>query len=226
VIGRNRLFIIAACAVFATPQSQGQDQDLASLHQFNGFLEVNSKTRVMLHSRVRFDNNISDFFQFRTGPILFYDWKKRLQWQAGYYLVEQRSSDTLVTIQRPWVGAQIRAYGNGRFNVDWRNLLERHRYSGPGDFTRFRTRTMFNFQPKVGWQPYASAEALALKGHVIGRYTIGLNFATAGGHLFGAGYEFRQDVGKPGAHIIATMMQFRLRGPRERQTPGRSEVPQ
>ncbi len=180
----------------------------------------------MLHSRVRFYNNISDFFQFRTGPILFYDWKKRLQWQAGYYLVEQQGPKEVVSIQRPWAGAQIRAFGNGRFSVDWRNLIERHILLGPGDFTRFRTRAMANIQPKVGWQPYASAEALALKGHVIGRYTTGVNYATLGGNLFGVGYEYRQDVGRPGAHIIATMMQFRLRGPGERQKPGRSEVPQ
>lgn len=218
--------VLAAGLILLPLACNAEDQDLASLHQFNGYIQLNEKTRLMLHSRVRFYNNISDFFQLRTGPIMFYDWKKRIQVQAGYYLVEQRSSDTLVTIQRPWAGVQIRAYGNGRFSVDWRNLLERHMISGPGDFTRFRTRVMTNFQPKVGWQPYASAEALALKGHVIGRYTTGLNYATMRGNLFGVGYEYRHEVDRPGSHIIATMMQFRLRGPGGRQKPGRSEVPQ
>lgn len=217
---------LAACLVLMPSCVSAGDRDVASLHQFNGNIELNSKLRLMLHNRIRFNHNVSDFFQFRTGPIVFWDWKPRLQWQAGYYLLEQRSINTLVTIQRPWAGAQIRAYGNGRFSMDWRNLLERHRFSGPGDFTRFRTRIMMNFQPKTGWQPYASAEALALRGTVIGRYTAGMNFATAGGHLIGLGYEFRQDVGNPGAHIIATIIQFRVRGEKERQKPGRTEVPQ
>ena len=126
MIGRNRLFIIAAFAAFATPQSRAEDQDLASLHQFNGYIQLNEKTRLMLHSRVRFDNNISDFFQFRTGPIIVLRLEKRLQLQAGYYLVEQRaqrnSGHDTTTLGR----GQIRVLGNGRFSVDWRNLLERH----------------------------------------------------------------------------------------------------
>jgi hypothetical protein len=216
----------AACLILLPQAAVGEDQDLASLHQFNGMAQLRRKLRLVLHSRIRFNNNISDFFQFRAGPILFWDWKPRLQWQTGYYIVEQRSGTDTVTIQRPWAGAQIRAYENGRFGVDWRNLIERHMISGPGDFTRFRTRAMVNFTPKVGWQPFISAEALVLKGTAVGRYTGGLNYATAGGHLIGLGYEFRQDVGRPGAHVIATFMQFRLRGPRERQKPGASEVPQ
>lgn len=180
----------------------------------------------MLHTRLRFNHDLGDFFQFRAGPIVFWDWKKRLQWQAGYYWVAQQGEREVVEIQRPWAGAQIRAYGNGRFSIDWRNLLERHIFAGPGDFTRFRTRAMTNFQPKVGWQPYASAEALALRGHVIGRFTAGLNYATAAGHVFGAGYEFRPDVRRPGSHILSTFVQFQLGGTRERQKPGAAEVPQ
>ena len=221
----NRLFIFAALALSSLPVL-GEDQDLASLHQFNGNLRLSEKLRLMLHSRVRFNHDLGDFFQFRAGPIMFWDWRKRLQWQAGYYWVAQQGDKEVVEIQRPWAGAQIRAYGNGRFSVDWRNLVERHLLVGPGDFTRFRTRAMATFQPKLGWQPYGSAEAVALKGHVMGRYTAGMNFATAGGHLFGVGYEFRQDLWRPGSHIIATMMQFRLRGPRGRQKPGKGEVPQ
>lgn len=216
----------AAILLLAPLKAPAQDRDLASLHQFNGTVEFTPKVRLVAHSRFRFNHDISDFQQFRTGPIVFWDWKRRLQWQAGYYWLEQREGSSILTVHRPWAGAQIRVVGNGRFSVDWRNLLERHMFPGPEDFTRFRTRAMMNFQPKVGWQPYASAEALALKGTVIGRYTAGMNYATGSGHLIGAGYEFRQEVGRPGAHIIATLLQFRLRGPKRTQKPGRTEVPQ
>lgn len=219
-------FVSGLLVALLSQCAMGADRDFASLHQFNGSIQIRPKLRVVLHSRLRFDHNVSDFYQFRAGPILFWDWKPRLQWQAGYYLLEQRSSGDTVTIQRPWAGVQVRALDRGRLSVDWRNLLERHLLSGLTDFTRFRTRAMLNFQPKVGWQPYASAEALALRGHVIGRYTAGVNYATEGGHLFGFGYEFRQDVGRPGSHIIATMVQFRMFGGRGRQKPGATEVPQ
>ena len=205
---------------------QAEDRDLASLHQFNVLFQTQRKGRLLLHSRIRLNDNLGDFYQFRAGPIFYYDWTDRLQSLAGYYLVEQRSDGTLTTIQRLWVGAQIKAYRRGKAGLDWRTLVERHLYSGPGDFTRVRTRAMANFQPRGGWQPYASAEALALKGHVIGRYTAGLNYATESGHLFGFGYEFRQDVGKPGAHVIATIVQFRISGPQRREKPGGAEVPQ
>ena len=149
-----------------------------------------------------------------------------MQWLAGYYLIEQRSNNTFVTIQRPWFGASINTYRGQRLQVDWRTLLERHMFSGPGDYTRSRTRAMATFQPKSSWQPYVSAEALALKGHVIGRYTAGLNYATEGGHLFGVGYEFRQDVGKPGSHFLATLIQFHIAGPRKREKPAEAEAPE
>jgi hypothetical protein len=95
-----------------------------------------------------------------------------------------------------------------------------------GDFTRFRTRAITNFQPKSRWQPYASAEALALKGHVIGRYAAGLNYATERGHLFGFGYEFRQDIDKPGSHFLTTLIQFQITGPRKREKPADEEAPE
>lgn len=180
----------------------------------------------MWHNRIRFFNDISDFYQFRTGPIVYYDWNPRLQLLAGYYLLQQRSNVTFQTIQRPWAGAQFRVWKRDKASVDWRNLLERHAYSGPGDFTRVRSRAMVNLQPRAGWQPYASAEGLALQGHVVGRYTAGVNYATEQGHLIGFGYEFRQTVGGPGSHFIATLLQFQIRGPRRREKPGEAEAPQ
>jgi hypothetical protein len=81
------------------------------------------------------------------------------------------------------------------------------------------------FQPKSSWQPYASVEALVLKGHVIGRYATGLNYATGQGH-YGLGYEFRQDVGKPGSHFLTTLIQFQILGPRKREKPDEAEAPE
>ena len=141
--------LIAALAALAG-SGQAQEQDVASLHQFNLLAEINDNFRVMLHNRVRFYNDISEFLQYWTGPVLFYDWKPRLQWQAGYYVIEQRSNDTFVTIQRPWLGASVTAYGNDKLKLDWRTLAERHIYSGHGDFTRVRTRAMANFLTKSG----------------------------------------------------------------------------
>jgi hypothetical protein len=203
-----------------------QEQDWASLHQFNGYVRVKPKVSVMLHSRFRFNDNLSDFYQFRTGPIVFYEWKPRFQWQAGYYFTEQRSDDSFQTIQRIWAGAQIRVHEGDRVSLDWRTLVERFAYSGPGDFMRYRTRAMAYFRPRMGWQPYASAEALALQGHVIGRYTVGVNYATEAGHIFGLAYEFRQDVGKPGTHVIATLLQFKVLGVRTRQRGDDVDAPE
>jgi hypothetical protein len=203
-----------------------EDRDLASLHQLNANFVVKPKLTLMLHSRYRFNDNLSDFFQLRTGPIVFWNWKPRVQGQAGYYYVEQRTSDSFQTIQRPWAGGQIRVREGELVDLDWRTLVERHIFGGPGDFMRYRTRGMAYFRARKGWQPYASAEALALRGHVIGRYTVGMNYATEGGHLFGFGYEFRQDVGKPGTHIIATLVQFRALGRRSRPRGDDAEAPQ
>jgi len=221
---KKALTIMAALAALGV-SGQAQDRDVASLHQFNFFVTPKSNLRVMLHNRIRFNNDISDFLQYRTGPIVSYDWKPRLQLMSGYYLIQQRSEDTFITIQRPWFGASVKTYGSEKLRVDWRTLLERHIYIGPGDFTRFRTRAITNFQPKSRWQPYASAEALALKGSVIGRYAAGMNYATDRGHLFGIGYEFRQDIGKPGSHFLTTLIQFQISGPRKRERPTQEEAP-
>ena len=223
-ITKKALTIMAALAALGV-SGQAQDRDVASLHQFNFFVATKGNLRVMLHNRVRFYNDISDFLQYRTGPIVSYDWKPRLQLMSGYYLIQQRSNDTFITIQRPWFGASIKTYGSEKLRVDWRTLLERHIYIGPGDFTRFRTRAITNFQPKSRWQPYASAEALAMKGNVIGRYAAGMNYATDRGHLFGIGYEFRQDIGKPGSHFLTTLIQFQISGPRKREKPTEEEAP-
>ena len=213
-------------ALSATAVLAQDNRDVASLHQFNLLAEINSNFRVMLHNRVRLYNDISEFLQYRIGPVLFYDWKPRIQLQAGYYLTEQRSKDTFVTIQRPWFGASLSTYRSEKLRVDWRTLVERHLYSGAGDFTRVRSRGIANFNPKSSWQPYASVEVLALKGNIIGRYATGLNYATEKGHLVGAGYEFRQDVGKPGSHFLTTLIQFQILGPRKREKPDEAEAPE
>jgi hypothetical protein len=221
---KKTLTILAALIALAVA-GQAQDRDVASLHQFNFFVATSGKLRLMLHNRVRFYNDISDFLQYRTGPIVSYDWKPQVQLMSGYYLIQQRSNDTFITIQRPWFGASVKTYGSDKLRVDWRTLLERHIYIGPGDFTRSRTRAITNFQPKSRWQPYASAEALALKGHVIGRYAAGLNYATERGHLFGFGYEFRQDIDKPGSHFLTTLIQLQITGPWKREKPTEEEAP-
>jgi Protein of unknown function (DUF2490) len=225
MITKKTVTIMAAIAALAV-SGRAQDRDVASLHQFNVFVATKGNLRVMLHNRVRFYNDISDFLQYRTGPIVSYDWKPQVQLMSGYYLIQQRSNETFITIQRPWIGASINTYRSKRLRVDWRTLLERHIYIGPGDFMRFRTRAITNFQPKSRWQPYASAEALALKGTVIGRYAAGMNYATDRGHSFGIGYEFRQDIGKPGSHFLMTLIQFQITGPRKREKPTEEEAPE
>ncbi len=225
MIRGNRLLAAATVALGALPML-GEDRDLTSLHQFNGVVRVKEKLQLTLHTRVRFNHDLMDFSQFRLGPIIFWDWKRRLQWQAGYYWVAQQEAREVIDAQRAWAGAQIRMYESRRFSIGWRNLLERHVLAGSGDFTRFRTRGLVNFQPKAGWQPYASTEALALRGRVIGRYAVGINYATARGHLFGLGYEFRPEIGRPGSHVITTIMEFRIGRGHERQKPGKAEAPQ
>ena len=82
MITKKTLTIMAALTALAV-SGQAQDRDVASLHQFNFFVPTSSNLRVMLHNRVRFYNDISDFLQYRTGPILSYDWKPRVQLMAG-----------------------------------------------------------------------------------------------------------------------------------------------
>ena len=224
---RSKTLRLITLLTLATPLALSEDRDLASLHQVNILSRTRRNTRLMLHNRFRFYNDLSEFYQFRSGAIVYHDWKPRVQVLAGYYLLQQRADDSsFQTVQRPWAGAQVSVYERGKASLDWRNLVERHIYTGPGDFMRYRSRAMANFQPRGGWQPYAGAEALALKGHVIGRYSVGVNYATERGHLLGFGYEFRQDVGNPGTHFISTMVQFQVSGPRRREKPGEADAPQ
>jgi hypothetical protein len=101
MITKKTLTIMAAIAALAV-SGRAQDRDVASLHQFNFFVATKGNLRVMLHNRVRFYNDISDFLQYRTGPIVSYDWKPQVQLMSGYYLIQQRSNETFITIQRPW----------------------------------------------------------------------------------------------------------------------------
>jgi hypothetical protein len=73
----NAIETLALIVVLAASGAAGraEDRDVASLHQFNLLAENSSNFRVMLHNRVRFYNDLSDSFQYRTGPILFYDRK-------------------------------------------------------------------------------------------------------------------------------------------------------
>jgi hypothetical protein len=190
------------------------DDDIQSLSVFNGNLNLSPTLTLQIHSRVRTNNDLSQFFQVRTGPIVFWQWKPRVQWIGGYYFLNQHYPDDFYHANhRVFGGAQFRLINRGTTALDWRKLLERHIDTLPSDFTRVRSRMTLSRLPKQGWQPFGMTEGLALRGKVIGRFGTGLNYATEGGHLFGFGYEYRMELGR-NAHVITTMMQFGVNAPK------------
>ena len=119
---RNTTLLFAMGLAMLSVPGRAQDQDLGSLHQFNFLSQRGERFRIMLHTRTRFFNNIGEFSQFRAGPILYWDWKPKLQVQAGYYVGTQRSDDTFRTLQRPFAGTQIRVWSGHGLVSDWRTL--------------------------------------------------------------------------------------------------------
>ena len=63
---KTTLILIVALAASGV-SGCAQDRDVASLHQFNLLADISSNFRVILHNRVRFYNDIRDFFRYRMG---------------------------------------------------------------------------------------------------------------------------------------------------------------
>jgi hypothetical protein len=82
MVTKKTLTLIVALAASGA-SGRADDNDVASLHQVNLLADISSNFRVTLHNRVRFYNDLSDFYQYRTGPILF--------WARNYKSIGERS---------------------------------------------------------------------------------------------------------------------------------------
>ena len=197
--------------------------DFGSLHQFNGAINTSDNVQILLHSRYRTDNHLSNFAQFRFGPVVNWTLTPKVQVQAGAYYLRQDAGQGTVTQYRPWAGVQLRVLDKPVWKVDWRNLLERHFVEAAPNFTRFRTRGMVTYT-RGSLQPYASAESLFYQGSAVERFGTGMNFLWRG-NILGVGYEYRGNVSGPGIHLVTTIIQFRLNGWGKRQTADASTIP-
>jgi hypothetical protein len=185
--------------------------DVESLHIANVAFEFKPGWTLQLHSRLRTNHNVSDFYQARGGTILQWQARPRVAALAGYYFIEQEdSSRKMFNLHRAWGGAQVKLWENARVSLEGRSLVERF-FAGPGaDFTRGRWR-LGAMSKRRGVRPFASGEALRVQGLWLGRFSAGLQWTKKDGSLFAAGYEHRQYPSGPAGHILFTVVQWQAK---------------
>ncbi len=183
--------------------------DFESLHVANANLDFSKRVTIQLHSRLRTNHNVRQFYQARGGPILLIQQNAWLQWLGGYYYIGQETNaKQLFDQHRVFGGAQARIWQDERRALDWRNAMERH-FGGPvEDFWRYRSRMMLAGKSGSRWQPYGSVEGLLAKSTWTARVGAGIGFSGSEGRQFLIGYEWRQYLTGPASHILTTTLQF------------------
>lgn len=185
------------------------EDDFGLLHITNANLELSGKSTLQIHTRVRTYNNSSNFFQFRTGPILIHQFKPRIVGLAGYYYMNQDgSSRPNRLIHRFWAGPQFRVLDGRKWAIDTRHLAERFAVIRNSDYTRIRNRAMLIYRSGA-FLPFASFEALVQNGNWYERHAVGLQINTRRALNYAISYEYRASPTGPGIHLIATTIQFR-----------------
>jgi hypothetical protein len=203
-----RLGSLSVAALLSVCAVQAQD-DFGVLHITNANLELNEKSTLQIHTRLRTYDNSSEFFQFRAGPILIHQFQPRIVGLAGYYYMSQDgSSRANRRIHRFWAGPQFRILDSRKWAVDTRHLIERFAVSGDDDYTRYRNRAMLIYKQGT-LQPFASFEALVQNGEWYERHAVGVQIRSRGPMSYTVGYEYRASPAGPGIHLIATTIQFR-----------------
>ena len=198
-----------AIAVLLSVSALMAQDDFGLLHITNANLELNGKSTLQIHTRVRSHNNGGDFFQFRAGPILIHQFTPRIVGLAGYYYVNQdRRLLPNSTTHRIWVGPQFRVLDAKRWAIDTRHLAERFVAMEAKDFMRYRNRAMLVYK-NGSLQPFASFEALVQNGDWFERHAVGVQIRTRGPLSYTVAYEYRASPTGPGIHLIATTIQFR-----------------
>lgn len=141
-----------------------------------------------LHTRLR--TRQGDLQQGRSGTILKFAPRARLNWIAGYYY--GREEDTREEWQdshRLFGGAEVRLYRRGAVTVAARGLAERFLREGRPDLTRLRQRVRLSTRHRIG--PYTSGEWFwDLKGYLASRYQGGLRWRASRWLAIEAGYMY------------------------------------
>jgi hypothetical protein len=184
-------------------------QDVESLHQFNAFFKPTAKLTLQAHARVRSNDNISNIFQFRGGPLAFYAVKPRLSLIAGYYYIGQevRFRGDIDAFHRGFGGVQIPLIKNSTMVLESRTLVERFVFTPTGNFTRGRQRLYWQKQGRT-LMPYASVEGLYAQQRGTVRLGLGLIRQLSPTMQLGFGYEMRQYNNGSVGHIVTSNLQF------------------
>jgi len=184
-------------------------QDVESLHQFNAFFKPTAKLTLQGHARVRSNDNISNLFQFRGGPLAYYAIKPRFSFMAGYYYIGQevRFRGDIDAFHRGFGGVQSQLIKNPKMVLETRTLVERFVFTPEGNFTRARQRFYWQRQGRP-FMPYASIEGLYA--HRRGTVRLGLGFLrqVSPTMQMGMGYEMRQYANGTVGHLLTSNVQF------------------
>jgi hypothetical protein len=180
-------------------------QDLESLHIIQRNYEVTERLGVVLHTRLRTNDQISRYFQFRGGPIVNYDLKPRLRFIQGFYVSDFRALNQEPSRStRFFGGAQVRLLEQRNWTVEGRSLMERFFVMGRPDYWRFRNRLLATVK-RGGYEWISHAELLRGQERFIYRGGVAFQKDLPGGMRGGLGYEFRRGtIGS--AHIISTTL--------------------
>jgi hypothetical protein len=198
-----------AIAVLLSVSALIAEDDFGLLHITNANLELNGKSTLQIHTRVRTYDNSTSFFQFRAGPILIHRFTPRIVGLAGYYYINQDGSSLENRrAHRYWAGPQFRVIDSPKWAIDTRHLAERFAVVEGKDYTRYRNRAML-IHKNGALQPFASFEALVQNGDWYERHAVGLQINTRSALSYAVSYEYRASPTGPGIHLIATTIQFR-----------------
>jgi hypothetical protein len=184
-------------------------QDVESLHQFNAFFKPTAKLTLQGHARVRSNDNISNIFQFRGGPLAHYALKPRLTLIAGYYYIGQevRFRGDHDAFHRGFGGVQTPILKNAKMVLESRTLVERFVLTPSGNFTRARQRFYWQRQG-ARLMPYASVEGLYAQQRGTVRLGLGVLRQLSPTLQLGMGYEMRQYANGSVGHLVTTNVQF------------------
>ncbi len=186
-------------------------QDWGSLHIVNADVPLSRKWTLQIHSRVRTNENFSDYFQFRTGPILYYQAAKRLTLIGGsYFTNEKNAQDKLATFGRVFGGATVLVPSPRSIKWEARTLLEDFFATPRGTILRARERFWFTFGTK-SLRPYVHVEGLVQEGNWNARIGVGAQKMLGKGRELFMGYEYRQLPNGTTLHLLATNYTFKLR---------------
>lgn len=204
----RRLLPILTLFLGALPATA--EDDFGLLHITNANIDINGKSTLQIHTRVRTYHESSQFFQFRVGPIYMHAFSPRVLGLAGYYFISQDDEKKVANTatHRIWTGSQFRVLEAKRWAIDTRHLAERFVVMGKDDYTRLRNRAMLIYR-NGRLQPFTSFEALVQNGDWYERHAAGVQIATKNKVSYSISYEYRASPASRGIHLIATTIQFK-----------------